>query len=152
MLLAAVGASRVGVRLLAGCVVGCTGVGVDLCLLVGGFNLWCLGEFVFRAAGWSVSGSADSVVFVGLPLVVVVGSVGPASELAPESVSALGLVVVRLEEWCVERVSVYIAASARRSVRRWVSSASSMSKKGGDEDVAVEKGGRTQERLGPWCG
>ena len=83
------GVSRVGVRLRAGCVVE-----VGLYLLVGGFNLWCLGEFALGVVGWSAGGAVDLVVSVGFLLVVLVGSVGSASELALASVSALGLVLV----------------------------------------------------------
>ena len=71
-------------------------------LLVGGFNLWCLGEFALGVVVWSAGGVVDLVMSVELSLVVLVGSVGSASELALASVlelalasvSALGLVLV----------------------------------------------------------
>ena len=139
----AVGVSRVGVRL-RGCVVG-----VGLYLLVGGFGLRCL------SVGGVSAGGAVELLLVGSRLK------GSASELAfavvLESVLAsvlelvLGSVLV-FEVECVGRVSVYTAVTAKRSVRWWFSCASSESKKDGDEDVVAEKEGRTQERLGPWCG
>ena len=137
----AVGVSRVGVRL-RGCVVG-----VGLCLLVGSFGLRCL-----SVVGVSASAAVE---------LLLVGSGGSASELASALVLELTLASVLelvlgsvsvFEVECVGRVSVYTAVTAKRSVRWWFSCASSESKKDGDEDVAVEKEGRTQEKLGPWCG
>ena len=137
----AVGVSRVGVRL-RGCVVG-----VGLCLLVGSFGLRCL-----SVVGVSASTAVE---------LLLIGSGGSASELASALVLELTLASVLelvlgsvsvFEVECVGRVSVYTAVTAKRSVRWWFSCASSESKKDGDEDVAVEKEGRTQEKLGPWCG
>ena len=137
----AVGVSRVGVRL-RGCVVG-----VGLCLLVGNFGLRCL-----SVVGVSASTAVE---------LLLVGSGGSESELASALMLELTLASVLelvlgsvsvFEVECVGGVSVYTAVTAKRSVRWWFSCASSESKKDGDEDVAVEKEGRTQEKVGPWCG
>ena len=147
----AVGVSRVGVRL-RGCVVG-----VGLCLLVGGFGLRCLsvvgvsagGAVELLLVGSRLKGSASELAFA----VMLELTLASVLELVLASVLelVLGSVLV-FEVECVGRVSVYTAVTAKRSVRWWFSCASSESKKDGDEDVAVEKEGRTQEKLGPWCG
>ena len=147
----AVGVSRVGVRL-RGCVVG-----VGLCLLVGSFGLRCLsvvgvsagGAVELLLVGSRLKGSASELAFA----VMLELTLASVLELVLASVLelVLGSVLV-FEVECVGRVSVYTAVTAKRSVRWWLSCASSVSKKDGDEDVAVEKEGRTQERLGPWCG
>ena len=155
----AVGVSRVGVRL-RGCVVG-----VGLYLLVGGFGLRCLsvvgvsagGAVELLLVGSRLKGSASELAFAVM-LESVLASVlelvlASVLELVLGSVLelVLGSVLV-FEVECVGRVSVYTAVTAKRSVRWWFSCASSESKKDGDEDVVAEKEGRTQERLGPWCG